>query len=348
MLFHFLTCTALTLLSLPLANTTSLTLEGGRALRARDPKGEGSKQGPPRNAFIYFGIKEELKVDWSDPNKWPAYSSLWIDEDTKNGAVKIDVVLEETASQPTLRYLEFPKGSNPRGPDIGTYKRKIPIGKTSVQNADLLNPQKDGAGILIDAVNEDPTYRVGPKNFEKLNSCHDVLKKIVARADGIQITKGALEWMTYYDNWTKTYGRDIHSSIRYVRKWAAGATKKDNRLIKSYLTTSCTKKKMKRDTACPIPTDDENRAVKPGQLEVAACDRASILPPNALTIDSTESFSDKAAPPDVLKDSRTTIAKVAGELRSYVTLAKPALEALGWAGSAIGAAFVIIDLVDKK
>lgn len=349
MLFHFLTCTAFALLSLPLANTTPQTLVGGRALQARDPKGQGPNQAASRAVLIFFGIKADLKDDWSNANKWPAHSFLWIDGDANNGAVKIEIVLEDpNTGQPTLRYLEFAKGSKAYAPDIGTFLKKFPLGQTSVQNADLLNQQKNGAGILMDAVNQDATYRVGPTHFKSLNSCHDVLTKIVARADGIQITKGAQEWMTFYDNWTKTSGTDIDYPIKYIRKWAAGATKEDNKLAKSFTTKSCTKKKRKRDTACPTPTDDENKAVKPGQLEVAACDRASTLPPHALTIDSMESFSDKVAPPDVLKDSRTTIAKVAGELRSYVTLAKPALEALGWAGSAIGAAFVIIDLVDKK
>lgn len=350
MFFHFLICTALALLSLPLANTTPLTLDGGRTLQAREPKGQGSNQAPRREAFIYFGIKDELKDDWSNPNKWPAHSFLWIEGDANNGPVKIEIVLEDQKTgQPTLRYLEFAKGSDAKGPKIGTYKKQFSLGHTNVQNTDLLNQQKNGAGILMDAVNQDATYRVGPTNSNNLNSCHNVLKRIVASADGIQITQDTKDWMTFYDNWTKTKGWDIKSPIRYVRKWAAGATKDDkSSLIKSYPTSSCTGKKLKRDTTCPIPTDDENKAVKPGQLEVAATDKASILPPDALTVDSAEDFSDKAAPPDVLTDSRITIAKVAGELKSYVTLARPALEALGWAGSAVGAAFVIIDLVDSK
>ena len=193
----------------------------------------------PRIVYLYFKIKDDVAKNWKDPKEWPAHSSLWVQGNADNQHVLIDLLLEVPRGQPVVRVLEL--GEHVKQPDISTYRQRVCVGKTTIKNADLLAPgvKNKGTGLVIDAVNQDWKYRVGPKNAGNLNSCHDVLTRI-ANIPGVSLNPATQKFMDYYNGWTVDESRggfDITAAIRYVNKAAPKTTfSRDNETKKSYRT----------------------------------------------------------------------------------------------------------------
>ena len=167
---------------------------------------------------------------------------------------------------------------------------------------------KGTPGVLIDAIRHGPDYRTGPANRHNLNSCHNVLEKIVLLTDGLEMSKRSRKLIKDYQAWTSERAGEnynIKSPIRYISKhagWTKG-TEHHSRLIKNFGTSDCAERRLKRDAACCLPTDESAKA-KADVLGVDALNRHSKLPDDALSIISTKDSTAKPGPTATVKDSR--------------------------------------------
>lgn len=360
MRFHYPSFVAAVGHLLPLLGATPISPSEHSVLQARvnentgSSKSAGKKAAPQaegRQAYVVFKIKGEFEKTWRDPNAWPAHSSLWIDGNAENGAVKIDMTSAgDDYKQPEIWFLEFAKGPRQAPEPKRNFQRKYSIGITHVSNKDLLDSQKEGAGFVMDAVNKDPRYRTGNACGADLNTCHDFLRRIVGRLIGLQLTPDTNRWMAYYKNWVRgtdgVWNRD--SSIQRVNKYAPEKSEGKITLMKSFKTDNCRDRKTKRDAAWSALGDDVV-VTKPGSLEGTTCDRGPALAVGEFLIEIAEIFSGAVSLPDVLENSKDASTKVSSLRKSYLKPANPAVSAaLGWLSAAMGAAFLIIDLVNRQ
>ncbi|MDI1493130.1 MAG: hypothetical protein OHK93_004917 [Ramalina farinacea] len=167
---------------------------------------------------------------------------------------------------------------------------------------------KGTPGILTNAIRKDPEYRTGPTNRNRLNSCHNVLERIVFLTDGLKMSKRSQKLIQKYEAWTSEHAGEnynIKSPIRYISKHA-GWTKDlehQTKFVKNFSTDACAERRLKRDMGCSLPTD-EGMDAKDDRLELAALSPGSKLPDDALSIASTDDSTAKPTLLGLVKDSR--------------------------------------------
>ena len=345
---------------LPLLGATPINPPEHNILHARvNPNAGSSKsaakkaapQAEGRQAYVLFTIKKEFEDTWRDPHAWPAHSALWIDGNTENGAVKIELAsATSNYKQPKIRFVEFAKGQRQAPEPEGNFQRRYSIGITHISNKDLLDSQKEGAGFVMDAVNDDPQYRTGNAFGANLNTCHDFLRRVVGRLAGLRITPNTIHLMTWYHAWARgtdgSWNRD--ASIQRVTKCAPEKSEGTIIPMKSFKTAACRDRKTKRDPACSA-LEYNVVATKPGSLEGNSCDEDSALAVAELLIEIAEIFSGATPLSDVLDNSKDASEHVSSLRKSYLKPASPAVSAaLGWTCAAIGTAFWIIDLFNRQ
>ena len=164
---------------------------------------------------------------------------------------------------------------------------------------------KGTPGILIDAIRHDPTYRTGPAYSNSLNSCHDVLERIINLTDGLKMSEKSRACIQTYNTWVIAQPGEkynIWSQIKYISKYAADRTHHVE-FKKKFTTVACPEKRLKRDLTCSLPIEESANG-KGDVLEVAALNRLSNLPDDTLIIASTDDSKAKPTPPGIVKDSR--------------------------------------------
>ena len=167
---------------------------------------------------------------------------------------------------------------------------------------------KETPGILIDAIRQDPEYRTGPANRNRLNSCHNVLERIVFSTEGLTMSERSQKWIQNYNTWvTEQKGEkyNIQSRIKLISKYAGWTEyhKYHEEFRKNFEVGACPERRIKRDVACSPPTDESTNA-KGEVLGVTASSWSSKLPDDTLSIGPTDDSTAKPATPGIVKDSR--------------------------------------------
>lgn len=198
-------------------------------------------------------------------------------------------------------------------------------------------------GIFIDAINEDPQYRYGSSNSGNLNTCHDLNKRILEKYLNIPITQSspAQMWFDTYSAWTQSTASEVGAKGHIASIYLLDKIKTEIPGTSVLIEDPGCKKMSKRAGACS-PLSNEKDV--PRQAAGISLDMSKMAGPNELSADTKvqdTTFGKDGGP-------KTSILKVNGQLKSFATVGKDALVALGVAGDLIGAAFIIIDFVDHS
>ena len=324
------------------------------------------RAGAERDVYIVF------KFDTSNPETlaagntdFPAHSALYIMGNDKDGPVQIEFRSAGNAQTPSvdrdleLRYMDYTtKESKKLAPNVGL-KKAIKQGTMKLTNDELLNPET-GKGPVQDALAQDPEYRSGPDNKGHLNTCHNLIQKLVKNVLGKEVTADALKLMDKYDELSidpKINKVSIKKNVAAVEKYNPGPEGDPTKPLRIKRWTAseigCGKFRLaKRAKSCSISLASDDKApVRPGMNELSLSSNTERLPPEALDINENSRLPSQSIPDslsEVDKVQKQGLVRVKGVLNSFTTISRPALAALGIAGNIAGAVFVILDFVNHN
>ena len=294
------------------------------------------------------------------PDGWvefPMHSYMFVTGTTQDGPLKIEVATDNQ-NHPYIRVKDFTTASTgdfvPGNPATDS---RVLQGQTRLTNDQFLDSAR-GTGVVTDALYEDAIYRVGTTYIGRLNTCQDLLVRILRRLN-IQIAPGTQRWFNLFNqHGARSYG-DVSRAMD-VTQYVEGADAQTNTLLGSFDTPTdlCRDPTppvpgaalVKRDGACSNTPIKGKEAIFDGsKTEVALNKLASSLPADDLDVTSTDNLPTKDLSADV-KGGTTKVSLVrnAGALTRYVAVGKDVLAGLGAVATVAGAVFVILDFVDHN
>ena len=314
---------------------------GVESIFSRAPKGSGR----PRDVNLRLYFKYDTKS--TKPNGMTTFAyhtALEIDESKADPKLKMDIVFE---GADTIWRCWLNPDKPPKAGEL-----VIKQGQTTLTNEEIIG--KDGTGPAWTALVEDPEYRTGPTNKDKMNTCHNFVSRMLRNMD-IQVTDEAQKWMTAYDNENKA--KDQVDRVKSLVVLETSQGKKGvmtTKAIQKFIVPPGGGKKgcKKRDGACPkaIVTDGGDDGSRPWKNELITLkDQLGMVPEDFLDPPESDFAADaKPPPPDTIsgpKGATVGFAKADGALKTFTMVGKEAFGALGVAGTVVGAAFVILDFV---
>ncbi len=221
--------------------------------------------------------------------------------------------------------------------------RKVvgPFDLTRITNQQVLDPDT-GDGIVRTITERDPEFRNGPSNQNNLRCCHDYVLDFVREIGvvediDIDIPK---EMQDFIDSSKMASGKlgfeDDNLKISKLVLETASSDRNQPNTRKNFRLNS--KTPPQEDIATDAVYSDEITQLTPGENPPR---ESFVLDPQGDLVD---------APPRSIQitEERANLVRIGGEVRTFTSIGKDALMALGVAGSVVGAVFVILDFVNHN
>ncbi|KAK4695152.1 hypothetical protein P7C71_g2545, partial [Lecanoromycetidae sp. Uapishka_2] len=333
-------------------------LEGGHALLPRT--------GDPRDVYVVFKHIPNQSVQLkTGESEFPGHSALWIQGTQKDGWLQFEFYHPSGSADPDtieIRMLdstpEFSTDAVPAGAVKGGWKEPLLQGSISLTNVEIVGD--DGSGPIQQALAQDETYRYGPKYDGNLNTCHNFVQKIVKQLLSHDVDPKSQGFMGVFDRLNTDEDINKHSyqtDVTNMQEFNPAPNKGDapvpKRRWEADPNEECGRRFRPKDkrASCGFRFKP---STKPGPLggfnELVSNDLFKTFPPDELDIAASDTFGAKSLASTDLSDADKTekvgLVRNGGVLKTFTSLSKPALAALGIAGQFAGAAFVILDFVD--
>ena len=278
--------------------------------------------------------------------EFPMHTYLFVAGTADDGPLKIEIATDNN-NNPYIRVKDFTTaGTSNFVPGDQTDSVKLQ-GQTSLTNQQFLDPDQ-GTGVVTDALYEDAVYRIGTKYLGNLNTCQNLVERIVARLN-LPLAAETRYWFDMFNqHGVRSYG-DVSQAME-VTQYVEGVDRNTNNLRSSFDTPTdlCQVGTPKRDGTCSnTPIKGKEQIFAGSKDEVALNKWASSLPADVLDVTSTDVIPTRALPAEVTRsDVKVSIVRNAGALTRYVAIGKEVLAGLGVAATVAGAVFVILDFVE--
>ena len=284
--------------------------------------------------------------------------------------------------------LDFAQYSRDPGiyPGFGSARKIIPVGSTTFTNAQLMDANNNGIGILR-TLWTDPSEPFQGQYYQGISDCMTFVDKIVnGETLGTGMT-GSAQWDTYvdlYKQWVDTKiqanpaSRYVENDVGLRSRLAVSSDANTNKIIvfpvKSRVSeviqaAPATIQDVSTDlyqdplapgdnNLMPIATPEEEHILTPSKLEggfsappspFANCQRSLVHRSGSLAVRAwslLERSGCSSSPPNDEALDEVTFARIDGVATMVSMTSQAAVQAVGIAGAALGAAVVILDLVN--
>ena len=291
----------------------------------------------------------------------PAHGFLHFGGTDIDGPYRLEIcVVEAVASNDkglVLQGFEYTLANKDRL--VSQYPGRIVVDlpDTIAQNRLIIDPT-NGGGLAVETLVEDPEYRIGPEYSGRINDCFTYLERFlnnIGTETSSEVQRIFDTSALWYKTWTPEEGAKYGNTIN-IREIVLGTVTGENSKSLKVFTLpepeeSACEEKTKRDGSCTLPSREVPDASDIKEENVFAIDpNASDLPANMLALDPVNDLaasSALAATNDI--ETRVTIARAGGVLKSFVTVGQEVLEKLGVAlQDLLGPAFVILEFIGKN
>ena len=304
---------------------------------------------PTRQVWVIGQLVELPTTTRDGTTTFPYHSFLFVTGTDEDGPLKIEIATKDN-NDPYVRVKDFTtEGTSDQVP--GDWEdSKVVQGETRLKNKQFLDFET-GDGIVKDALYEDAIYRIGPASMGNLNTCQNLVARIVGRL-GLRLKGETGHYFDMFDHHGVTTYGDKTQAME-VTQYVEGKDRTTNELKGSFDTpTNLCQQYTKRDGACsnkPIRSKDQT-VFKGSKNEVALDTRASTLPVDVLDVTSTDVIPSKPPPADVKagKGVKINLVRDGGTLTRFVSIGKATVAGLGVTATVVGAVFVILDFVDHN
>ena len=330
-----------------------------RSLAHQSSRHIKQKRAPLRDVSVIIDIFEDRATTPEGKSVFPVHSALWIAGNELDGPLKIEIGIDDEASDFDqnlhLRVLDETTAKSGKTYQPGAMRKVTTETRTRLTNQQFMD-SLSGKGLAANAWARDTLYRTGRINKGNLNTCNNFIQRLVEQEMGQTLSTQAKRYFDLAKIWTEDFNaagvtQDV-TKMRYDTKENGVKLRKDFNVWQA-----CSKAKNKRAGACSAivaPKDDK----PPTQVdnfneknELALGPIASKASPDQLKLPEDEGLSSKTLPPNTIstdKGSKVSFARAGGSLETFTAVGKDALQALGIAGSVVGAVFVILDYVDHN
>ena len=321
----------------------------------------------------------------SDQTLMPSHAQLHIYPSDTDGAVRVQILF---GSVTYVDMLDFAQYSQDPGlyPGFGSARKIIPVGSTTFTNAQLMDANNDGIGILRNLW----TDASGPfqgQYYQGVSDCMTFVDKLVNGGNlGTGMT-GSAQWDTYldlYKQWTDAKiqadpnSRYIENNVGLRSRLAVSSDANTNRItvfpVKSHdseviqaapATTEDVSGDLYQDPLdpgdidlIPIASPEEEHILTPSKSgggfsalpsPFENCQRSLIPRSGSLAVRAWSLLARSgcsSSPPNDEALDEVTFARIDGVATMVSMTSQAAVQAVGIAGAALGAAVVILDLVD--
>lgn len=304
-----------------------------------------------RDVYVLADTRPWTHITFDDgTDGFFVHSSIWYGGTATDGPIKVEISINTDVAPLIpdgglhLRILELPASESGKEPPIRGNRQIFKVGTTEMSNLELFDINKL-EGFLTTEFFTDANYRVGVANAANINDCN-TLSRYYCQAMNLnppdelnKLWAGAEKWQGKQGN----LNVDI-SKIGFVPPSSSKPT-----VINLLPDEGCEGGKMKRAGTC------KPKATNGGQKGGTFYDELAANPdyknnPSDMTDLSTEDTLVKAPssgmPPST--DTSVTLARSGGKLATLTAIGKQALNALGVAGTIVGAAFVILDFINHN
>ncbi len=225
----------------------------------------------------------------------------------------------------------------------------VDLPDTTILNDAIIDPAT-GGGLAAKTLAQDPEYRIGPDYNGRINDCFTYLERFL-RNVGVEFSSEVQRIFTttplWYKTWTPAEGAKYGQAIKIQEIVRAVVTGESSKSLKVFSAVNAGQSacggKTKRDGSCTLPSDTKEENV------FALDPNDSDLPANMLALDPVKDLaasSALAATNDT--ETKVTIARAGGVLKSFVTVGQEVLEKLGVGlQDLLGPAFVILEFIGK-
>lgn len=303
--------------------------------------------GATRGVYIIAKLVDVVIYGQDGYVEFPMHSYLFVSGTDQDGPLKIEIATKDNID-PYVRVKDFTPASTINLVPGDPTDSRILQGQTRLTNSQFLD-SVEGTGVVTDALYDDAIYRIGKKYIGRLNTCQDLLVRILRRLS-IIVAAETQHWFDQFNqHGVKSYG-DLSTPME-VTQYVEGADRNTNNLKGSFDTPTnlCqASSPQKRDGACSkTPIKGQEPLFEGSKNEVSLNKWASSLPADVLDVTSTDVLPTKALPAGVDGSStKVSVVRNAGTLTRWVSIGKEALAGLGAAVTVAGALFVILDFVD--
>ena len=310
--------------------------------------------------FKQFSDQDQIRL--------PSHAQLHIAQSDSDGAVRIQVLFDGTTSYVDM--LDFAQYSRDPGiyPGYGMARKIMQIGTTTVTNAQLMDDNNRGAGILRELWT-DPKEVFQGKYFEGVSDCMTFVDKLINRGS---LGTGVIE-SNDWDGYFKLYKDYVDSkkqanlkptnidNVGLRHRLAVSQDANTNRLqvfpINSGTTavlpppSATTADVSSNSYQDPISgdTSDLTRIVSPNEEHQYSAGRPGSsfkqLPSPFQACQRSLEGRSGCSPPANNALDEVTFARVDGVASMVAMTSQAAVQAIGVAGAALGAAVVILDFV---
>ncbi len=335
-------------------------------------------------------LPKQLQSDYnqfsgSDQTLMPSHAQLHIYPSDTDGAVRVQILFDPVTYVDMLDFAQY--SQNPGiYPGFGSARKIIPVGSTTLTNAQLMDANNDGGGILR-RLWTDPSGPFQGQYYQGVSDCMTFVDKLISGGSlGVGMT-GSAQWDTYfnlYKQWANTKIQ-AHPSSRYVEnnvglrsRLAVSSDANTNRIVvfpvKSLSSeviqaAPATIEDVSRDlyqdplapgdnNLMPIATPEEEHILTSSKLggglsalpnPFENCQRSLVPRSGSLAVRAWSLLARSgcsSSPPNDEALDEVTFARVDGVATMVSMSSQAAVQTVGIAGAALGAAVVILDLVN--
>ena len=315
----------------------------------------------------------------------PSHAQLHIYPSDTDGAVRIQVLWD---SKSYVDMLDFAQYSRDPGiyPGLGSARKIISVGSTTFTNAQLMDANNNGIGILR-GLWTDPSGPFQGQYFEGISDCMTFVDKLVTGGNlGTGMT-GSAQWDTYvnlYKQWANTKVQR-HPNSRYIEndvglrsRLAVSSDANTNRITvfpvkfrdsKVIQAAPATIEDVSHDfyqdplapgddNLMPIASPEEEHILTPSKAgggfsalpsPFENCQRSLVPRSGSLAVRAWSLLARSgcsSSPPNDEALDEVTFARIDGVATMVSMTSQAAVQAVGIAGAALGAAVVILDFVN--
>lgn len=315
----------------------------------------------------------------------PSHAQLHIYPSDTDGAVRIQILFDPITYVDVLDFAQY--SQNPGiYPGFGSARKIISVGSTTLTNAQLMDANNNGMGILR-SLWTDSSGPFQGQYYEGVSDCMTFVDKLVTGGSlGTGVT-GSAQWDTYvnlYKQWANTKiqadptSRYIENDVGLRSRLAVSSDANTNKIIvfpvESFdsgviQAAPATIEDVSRDlyqdplapwdkNLMPIASPEEEHILTPSQLKggfsalpspFENCQRSLVPRSGSLAVRAWSLLARSgcsSSPPNDEALDEVTFARIDGVATMVSMTSQAAVQAVGITGAALGAAVVILDLVD--
>ena len=315
----------------------------------------------------------------------PSHAQLHIYPSDTDGAVRVQILFDPVTYVDMLDYAQYSQNPGIYA-GFGEARKIIPVGSTTITNAQLMDANNNGVGILR-SLWTDPTGPFQGQYYQGVSDCMTYVDKLISGGSlGAGMT-GSTQWDTYfslYKQWANTKiqaqpnSRYTENNVGLRNRLAVSSDATTNRIVvfpvKSFsseviqaapATTEDVSRDLYQDPLAPgdnnlmpIATPEEEHILTSSKLggglsalpsPFEDCKRSLVPRSGSWAVRAWSLLARSgcsSSPPNEEALDDVTFARVDGVATMVSMSSQAAVQTAGIAGVALGAAVIILDLVN--